>query len=138
MTAQERKIPVSVEETKAGYKVDWSAFTQFYDADLERFLSNPGSEGGSFYVQLRRCHFFGDNITDIDDLHTFRVLSPIAPHADAHVFLRKTNPEAKAILERFRWSRGYRPVVELKWVTPSEGSDPRIELERVVRHKWRR
>ena len=61
VTSYRRQIPVSVEETAGGYRVDWSAFTQFHDAVLEKFLRNPKSEGGGFYVQLRRSHFFGNN-----------------------------------------------------------------------------
>ena len=137
VTSMRRKIPVSVEETSGGYKVDWAAFTQFHDAKLEKFIRNPGSAGGGFYVQLRRSHYFGNDIADIDDLQPFRVQSPIAPFTDSYVFLRKSNPEAKAILDRYRWVTGYRPFVELKWVTPPDG-DPRIELVRVVRHTWRR
>lgn len=137
VTSRRRQIPVSVEETKEGYRVDWAAFTQFHDGRLENFIRNPGSEGGAFYVQLRRSTFIGNTIPDIDDLQAFRVQSPIAPFTDSYVFLRKDNPEAEAILERYRWLTGYRPVVELKWVTPKD-SEPRIEMPRVVRHTWRR
>ena len=137
VTSSRRQIPVSVEETAEGYKVDWSAFTQFHDAVLERFLRVPGSEGGGFYVQLRRSHYFGNDIADIDELHAFRVQSPIAPFPEAYVFLRKSNPKAKQILERYRWSTGYRPYVRLKWVTPA-GEAPRIEMEEIIRHTWRR
>ena len=137
VTSQRRKIPVSVEETEAGYRVDWAAFTQFHDAKFEKFMRDPESPPGGFYVQMRRGHFFGNTVEDSDDLQVFRVQSPIAPNPDAFVFLRKSNPEASAILERYRWDSNYRPVVELKWVTP-DGGEPRIELQRIIRHTWRR
>ena len=137
VTSRRRRIPVSVEETEAGYRVDWAAFTQFHDAKLENFIRDPSSGSGGFYVQLRRSHYFGNDLPDGGKLQAFRVQSPIAPFAEAFVFLRKSNPEAGAILERYRWSKGYRPFVELNWVTPESGN-PRIELEQVVRHTWRR
>ena len=137
VTSQRRRIPVSVEETAEGYRVDWAAFTQFHDAKLEKFMRDPASPSGGFYVQLRRSHFFGNNVPDIDDLQAFRVQSPIAPFPDTYVFLKDSNPEASAITERYRWGGNYRPFVELKWVTPDEG-EPRIELERIIRHTWRR
>jgi hypothetical protein len=36
VTAAGRSIPVSVEQTRAGFKVEWSAFTQFHDAGLDK------------------------------------------------------------------------------------------------------
>ena len=88
-------------------------------------------------MQLRRSHYFGNDLEDIDDWHAFRIQSPIAPFVEGFAFLRKTNPEAKAIIERYRWSKGYRPTLELEWFTP-KGGEPRVELKRVVRPDWRR
>ena len=137
VTSNRRRIPVSVEQTAEGYRVDWAAFTQFHDAKFEKFMRDPTSPPGEFYVQMRRSHFFGNNVPDLDELQAFRVGSPIAPFPDSYAFLRRSNPEASAILERYRWSVDYLPVVELKWEKP-EGGEPRIELQRVVRHAWRR
>ncbi|MGI9239624.1 MAG: hypothetical protein ACR2RV_02420, partial [Verrucomicrobiales bacterium] len=137
VTSNRRRIPVSVEQTAEGYRVDWAAFTQFHDAKFEKFMRDQASPPGGFYVQLRRSHFFGNTVPDLDDLQAFRAQSPIAPFPDTYIFLRKSNPESGAILERYRWSGDYRPFVELKWVTPESG-EPRIELQRIIRHTWRR
>lgn len=138
VTANLRRIPVSVEETESGYKVDWVAFTQFLDMDIEKFIQEPGSRGGNFLAQLRRSHYFGNEyMPDINLLYAFRVQSPVAPFLDTYVFLRKDNPAAEKIMAKYRWSTGYRPVVELKWVEP-DGGKPWIELVQIVRHTWRR
>lgn len=136
--AGRNRIPVSVEQTKAGYKVDWKSFTQFHDRSLEKFFDDSESAGGEFLVQLRRSHCFGNDIPDLGELICFRVQSPIAPFLHASVFVRKGSEEAKGMLEQFRWSQDYRPVVEMKWVKPAPGNGAaRIELVRVVRSKWR-
>lgn len=133
-----RLIPASVEETKAGFKVDWPSFTQFHERSLEKFLSDPAKGSGQFRVQLRRSHYFGSGIPDIDRLQSFRVLSPMAPFEDAHVFVDKESEVGKGMLEDYGWDKDYRPVVELKWVeAPAGGGTPWIELVRIVRPKWR-
>ena len=137
VTTSRKKLTVAVEETEGGYRVDWSAFTQFHDGLLEKFVRNPEAGSGNFYVILRRSHYFGNDVPDSDDLHVFRIQSPIPPYLSASVFLKRDNPNAKAILERYRWSTDYRPYVKLKWAK-SEDGDPRIELEEIIRHKWRR
>ncbi|MFT4549006.1 MAG: hypothetical protein ACI9MB_002976, partial [Verrucomicrobiales bacterium] len=104
---------------------------------FEKFLRDPNSSRGVFYVQMRRSHYFGNDISDVDELHAFRIQSPIAPYPDAYAFLRKSSPEAQSVLERYRWGAGYRPFVELRWVTP-KNAEPRVELMRVIRHTWRR
>jgi len=136
VTAGDRKIPVSIEETKDGFKVDWAAFKQFHDADLETFLEKPEDPGGKFYTSLRRSHYFGDDMPNIAELYAFRIKSPIAPHKEGYVFLRKDNPEAKEILEQYRWGKEYRPKVELQWVKP-KGGKPWIELTKIVSRSWR-
>lgn len=133
-----RLIPASVEETKTGFKVDWPSFTQFHDRSLEKFFSDPRKESGQFRVQLRRSHYFGTGIPDLDRLQSYRVNSPIAPFEDAYVFVDKESEVGKGMLEEYAWDRDYRPVVELKWVEPPAGGGaPRIELVRIVRPKWR-
>ena len=138
LTIGRNLIPVSVEETKDGFKVDWPSFTQFYDRSLEEFFSDPNHGGGQFRVQLRRSHFFGTGIADIDSLLCLRVKSPIAPFEEAHVFIDKKSEAGKGMLKDFAWGNEYRPVVELKWITPpADGGSPRIELVKVVRPRWR-
>ena len=133
-----RLIPASVEETKAGFKVDWPSFTQFHDRSLEKFFGDPSMGSGQFRVQLRRSHFFGSGIPDLDRLQSFRVNSPIAPFEDAYVFVGKESKVGKAMLEDYGWDKDFRPVVELKWIRPPAGAGtPRIELVRIVRPKWR-
>lgn len=139
VTVPRRQIMVSVEQTKAGFKVDWPTFTQFHEATLEKFIRKPGSPGGRFFVQLRRSHYFGSGIPDLDNLHPFRVQSPIPPFPESIVFLKKNNPTAEAIVEQYGWDKTYRPLVELKWVEPdNDASEPWIEVVGVVRKSWRR
>jgi len=138
VTTSRRKIPVSVEETDEGYKVDWAAFTQFHDGTFENFIRKPNSPAGGYYVELRRSHIFGNSVPDQDELHVFRVRSPIAPYPEAYAFLRRDNPEAQSILERYPWGKEGRPFIELKWVKPGGGAEQRIEIERIARHAWRR
>ena len=121
-----------------GFKIDWVAFTQFHDSTLEKFLRDPKAAGGQFMVQLRRSHYFGTEVPDIDQLISFRVQSPVAPYADAYAFVRKDDPDGVEAIEKYRWSSSYRPVVQLKWREGAEGENPRIEIARVVRNSWRR
>src|SRR5690606_3405584 len=56
--------PVRVEQTKDGYRVDWPAYIEARDRELEKFCEEWREGAGTFRVLLERGHYFGDDVPD--------------------------------------------------------------------------
>lgn len=71
-------VPMAVEETENGFRVDWPPFQETYEQRLRKFLEKPGSEPGDFRVVLRRKHYFGPSVPGQDTVRqAFSVESPM-------------------------------------------------------------
>ncbi|MDG2123685.1 MAG: hypothetical protein P8J87_08315, partial [Verrucomicrobiales bacterium] len=66
-------FPVSVEETPEGYKIDWQAFVEFNDHQLYKFITEFQSGSRRFHVIMRRAHYFGPDIPDLENKFAFRI-----------------------------------------------------------------
>jgi hypothetical protein len=71
-------IPMAVEETDHGFRVDWPPFLETYEQRLRTFFEKPGGEPGNFRVVLRRKHYFGPAVPGQDTVRqAFSVESPM-------------------------------------------------------------
>jgi hypothetical protein len=130
-------FPVSVEQTPGGYKVDWRTFVEFSDQHLFRFLSDPSSdEPRTFHVIMRRSHYFGSDVPDLEKKFAFRIEPPI-PGVHGFAFIDRDSPLAtEKLAYQLQWPAVSYPVIKLQWTGPAEG--PRyLQVVDLVQNSWR-
>jgi hypothetical protein len=129
-------LPVMVEETPAGWKVDWLTFTEFKDDLLAKFMAGPQEEPKRFHVMIRKTHYFDDDVPNLDELICFEIQPPM-PGYSAYVFARKGTELSRALEANLRWEMPKTAVVaELLW--HSEGPRRWVELTAVPQYNWKK
>ena len=127
-------VPVMLEETKDGWKVDWLAFVEFKDRLLEKFLESYQEGPARFHVGISRTHFFDDTVPNADNRHAFRV-GPAPPNPFLKtVFLPKESTLSAKLKDSISWGAQVWAIVELQW--RRMGGDQWVELVAVPQLNW--
>jgi len=132
-------IPVAVEQTADGFRVDWQTFSESCSHRLRDFFSAPSEERARFRVLLRRAHYFGPPVPGQDTLRTaYTIEPPVRDETftawvdlDSNVYREKL-----ATGERSSWEAESYVIVELIW--RGDGRRGRwVGLNRIVSDSWR-
>jgi len=132
-------VPVAVEETRDGFRVDWESFTEGVSTRLHDFFAAPTGERGRFRVLLRRAHYFGPPVPGQDTTRLAYSVEPPAREETFHVWadLDSTVYQEKlATGDRASWEAESYVIVELVW----RGDEQRgrwVGLSRIVSDSWR-
>ena len=136
---QEAPIPIAVEETKDGYRVDWPTFAESYTHRLRAFFAAPTTSPGRFRVMLRRAHYFGAAVPGQDTIRIAYTVEPPMRDETFHVWVDKDSlvfKEKLATGERAGWEAESYVIVELLW----RGDEKRgrwVSLHRIPADSWR-
>jgi hypothetical protein len=129
-------FPAAVEETAAGWRVDWRSFVEFRDGHLKKFLSEYQELPASFQIKLQRTHYFDKDVPNLDARYCFRVSAPIYGH-DGYVFVDKSDSiVGPKIADKLGWAEVHHVIAKLKWVKTPTGHQF-IELRDIVANSWR-
>ena len=130
-------VPLTVEETDVGLRVESRTFLESRERLLEKFARNPDAPPQEFRVMLNRAHYFGDDVPDQEGKLCFRMLPPTSD-PEFHAWIDRqsavyrnhfTDPGRQA------WDVALLLVVELKWV--SDGAGKRwMEVSDVIAGNW--
>lgn len=133
--AMEQPLPVMVESSDEGWKVDWLTFTEFKDKLLLRFLQSWSDEPGRFHVMMRRAHYFDEDVPDLKEKYCFE-LTPPDPGASGFVFVPKGTPLARELDKSLGWEiTNVAGVVELQW--RKKDRYQWVEMTAVPHYNWR-
>ncbi len=133
--AIEQPLPVMVESSPEGWKVEWLTFTEFKDKLLIRFLKSYSDEPGRFHVMMRRTHYFDEDVPDLDKKYCFE-LTPPDPGTSGFVFVQKGNPLARELDRSLGWEiTNVAAVVELQW--RKQDRYQWVEMTAVPQYNWR-
>jgi hypothetical protein len=134
--SQPNGFPVSVEDTEAGFRVDWDAFVQFNDNLLESFLADPSAPPATFFVVLRRGHFCGEKVPHLEEKLCYRVMSPISAETEQFAFIDTHSPVGEEAMKTLSWGRTFRPIVRLEWIQEGD-TEPYVTISEIIRSTWR-
>jgi hypothetical protein len=130
-----RPLPVMVEQSGEGWKVDWLTFTEFKDNLLARFMESPQEGPKRFHVLVRRTHYFDDNVPEVEKKICVEVQAPMPPFVGS-VFAKKGTPVANILDRYLGWQVDQAAaVVELEW--RREGDQQWVELTNLPQFNWR-
>lgn len=133
--AMEQPLPIMVESSDAGWKVDWLTFIEFKDKLLLRFLQTWSDEPGRFHVMMRRAHYFDEDVPDLKEKYCFE-LTPPDPGASGFVFVPKGTPLARELDKSLGWEiTNVAGVVELQW--RKKDRYQWVEMTAVPQYNWR-
>ncbi len=132
-------IPVAVEKTKDGYRVDWETYAESYTHRLATFFAKPREEPGRFRVVLKRAHYFGPAVPGQGtDRIAYTVESPMREEAfpiwvdkDSNIYREKLASDGRA-----GWDIESFIIAELAW----RGDDARgrwVSLRGIPSESWR-
>jgi hypothetical protein len=128
-------LPLMVETSEEGWKVDWLTFTEFKDDLLLKFLESPQTEPARFHVLMRRAHYFDDDVPALDKKMCFQIMPP-APGFTGDVFAMKGTPLSRELEKNIGWDVSQAAaVIELQW-----RKDERyqwVEMTELVQLNWR-
>lgn len=128
-------LPIMVEITDAGWKVDWLTFTEFRDDLLAKFLASPQAEPARFHVLMRRAHYFDDDVPSLDKKTCYQVMPPM-PGFTGDVFAPKGTSLSRELDKHLGWDVSQAAaVVELQW--RKEDRYQWVELTGLVQLNWR-
>jgi hypothetical protein len=125
---------VEVEGSEA--RVDWLTFVEFKDDLLRQFMANPGMPGKwRFHVQLRRCHYFEDDVPNRDAKDCFEIAPPMPGTTQLYAFTDRASQLARELAKTITWDKKATfGVVELEW--RNEGGKHWAELTGVPQLNW--
>ena len=139
LKGEETPIPLAVEETDDGYRVDWPTFAESYTHALRTFFAAPVGTPSRFRVMLRRAHYFGPPVPGQDSVRISYTVEPPMRDETFHVWVDKDSPvyqEKLATGERAGWEAESYVIVELLW----KGDEKRgrwVGLHRIPADSWR-
>ncbi len=132
-------IPMAVEQTSDGFRVDWQTFTECHSGKLKRFFAEPGAPAGRFRVVLRRAHYFGPPVPGQDTDRLPYTVEPPTREESWPVWANrdsKVYQKALATGERSTWDAESYAIVELAW--SGGGEDGRwVTLTKILADSWR-
>lgn len=130
----EYPIPVMLEETKSGFKVDWLSFVEFKDRLLEKFFEGYQEGPARFHVGITRTHYFEDRVPNAENKDAFRI-SPAPPNPFlTTVFVEKDSQLGRELKERIPWGAQVWAIVDLEWV--KLGNQQWVQLSSVPQLNW--
>ena len=130
-------VPLTVEETDAGLRVESRTFLESRERLLEKFAGNPDAPPQEFRVMLNRAHYFSDDVPDQEGKLCFKMLPP----SSDPVFYAWIDRESEVYRQHFAdperqaWDVALLLVVELKWVSGGKGKRW-IEVSDVIAGNW--
>lgn len=133
----ENAIPVSIEDTKDGFLVDWCSFAEAKDQTLAKFYKEYRKEPGTFRVLVRRSHYFGDDIPERDTKECLEVIAPDTT-GPFPLWLDKSSVNYTKYFakgERARWDISSMMVLTLQWEKTSKGAQY-VRLRDVIADSW--
>lgn len=131
----QQPLPIMVESTEEGWKVDWLTFTEFKDDLLVKYLESFQPQPARFHVLIRRAHYFDDDVPALDKKTCFQV-SPPMPGFSGDVFVVKGTALARDLDRHLGWDITQAAVVvQLQW--RSEDRYQWVELTDLVQYNWR-
>lgn len=127
-------IPVMVQETKAGFKLDWIAFIEFKDNWLLKFVQGYHETPGRFHVSIKRSHYFDRDVPDLEEKDCF-LIQPPQEDFEVAVFVPKKSPLAEMLRRELGWSTQYAYILaEIQW--RQQGDNQWVELTAVPQLNW--
>lgn len=127
-------IPVMLQETQSGIKLDWIAFTEFKDDWLFKFVETFRSDPARFHVSIRRGHYFDKDVPDLDNKHCF-FIQPPQEHFEVAVFVPKDTPLANMLTRELSWgTQNAYVLAEIQW--RDDGQFKWVELTAVPQLNW--
>ena len=129
-------FPICLEETPAGYKVEWNAFTQCRDRAAAQFWKGSGQESASLYVVLKRSHYFGEDMTNLEEFDCFRINSPNPDEEPVYAFARKDSTFSRKFRNQIAWDANYFAVAVFTHAKNSQGA-VHHEIIDIERFNWR-
>ena len=126
---------VAVMETAEGWKVDWEAFTEFHDDHFARFAAGEGSETGTFHLQVRNTHYFGDKFPGIENYTAF-LLDPPMSGRSKYGFVATGSDLHRSFAAAIGWGEPCSCVLEIARRSVGEGAGY-LEITRIVSPNWR-
>lgn len=128
-------LPVMVESTREGWKVDWITFTEFKDKLLLRFLQKWQDEPARFHVMVRRTHYFDEDVPGLDKRHCFELMPP-TPGYSGFAFVSKGTSLAQNLDRTIGWEiANIAAIVELQW--HKQDRFQWVEITAVPQFNWR-
>lgn len=130
-------IPLSVEDTAQGTRVEWRTFIECKDHLLAKFYKAYTPTPATFRALIRRCHYFEKDVPGQDKMQCFELSSPDAANTfyvwaglDSQVY-RKFFASG----ERARWDVSSRMTLTLEWQKEESGV-AWVRLRDVVAESW--
>ena len=130
-------VPLTVEETEVGLRVESRTFLESRERLLEKFAGNPDAPPQEFRVMLNRAHYFGEDVPGQEGKLCYKMLPPSSDPVFYAWIDRESEVYRKhfADPERQAWDVALLLVVELKWVSDGEGKRW-IEVSDVIAGNW--
>lgn len=137
LTPDSAPIPVALEKTKSGIRVDWRGFIEGYDRRLAKFCARPVPGQGTFYVAASRAHWFGGKVEGIDSMACFKLYPPtVEEHFLALVDTGSPLWEEKFVATgRAAWEVQSRMIVTIEWA--KSGDTDYLRLVDIKADSWR-
>ncbi len=129
-------FPICAEQTAEGFKIEWTAFIQCRDRAAANFWKSSTSDAASLYVILKRSHYFGEDMTDLDDYDCFKVNSPNPDEEPVYSFARKDSSFSRKFRNQLTWDANYFAVAKFVPVKNAKGS-VHHEIVDIERFNWR-
>lgn len=127
-------IPVMLQETKNGFKLDWIAFIEFKDNMLLKFVQAYRDNPSRFHVSIKRSHYFERDVPDLENKDCF-IIQPPQEDFEVSVFVPKNTPLAEKLRRDLSWSTQFAYVLaEIQW--RDDGTHQWIELTAVPQLNW--
>lgn len=133
---RESPIPLSVEDTPAGCKVEWCSFIEGKDQLLEKFYHAWRKEPGTFRVLLERGHYFEKDVPDQSRKVFFRAYAPDRT-TSFPLWLEKDSDAFKKYFaepEQSHWGMDMM-VLRLQWERTKSGVEY-VRIVSVVAENW--
>jgi hypothetical protein len=128
-------LPVMVESSSDGWKVDWLTLMEFKDKLLLRYLQKWQDEPARFHVMVRRTHYFDEDVPALDKKHCFELMPP-TPGYSGYAFVPKGSPLAQHLDRNLGWEvANIAAVVELRW--RKQDRYQWVEITAVPQFNWR-
>ncbi len=130
-------VPLSIEETTDGCRIEWTSFVEGKDMLLENFYSSWRREPGTFRVLIRRGHYFETDIPNREGKIYFDINPPdrTGPYP---LWLDKDSAVWKQDFaggDKLPWNQLAMMVLKLQWVRTPKGVEY-VRLVEVAADSW--
>jgi hypothetical protein len=131
----EYPVPVMLEMSGGGFKVDWLSFVEFKDRLLEKFLQGYQDGAARFHVGMTRTHYFEDKVPNASaNKDAFRI-SPAPPNPfSSVVFVDRESDLGRELRDKIPWGAQVWAIVELEWA--KLGTQSWVNLSAVPQLNW--